>query len=49
MGVHDVGALSLGQWAAVCRYRAKADGDAKPEAPTEDEFDAAVMAARGAR
>lgn len=47
MGVQDVGSLSLGQWSAICRQRAKANGDNKPGAPTEDEFDAAVMAARG--
>jgi hypothetical protein len=47
MGVQDVGSISLGQWSAICRQRAKANGDNKPGAPTEDEFDAAVMAARG--
>jgi len=48
MGVQNVGSLSLGQWAAICRHRTKANSEAKPDAPTEDEFDAAVMAARGA-
>lgn len=46
MGVQDPGSLSLGQWSAICRQRAKALGDNKPDAPSEDEFDAAVMAAR---
>lgn len=48
MGVQNVGDLSLGQWAAICRGWAKAHGQAKAEAPSEAEFDAAVLAARGA-
>lgn len=47
MGVQDVGSLSLGQWTTICRARAKTYGESKPDAPSEDEFDAAVMAARG--
>ncbi len=47
MGIRDVGSLSLGEYAAICRQWAKAHGDGKPSAPSEDEFDAAVMAARG--
>jgi hypothetical protein len=41
--------MSLGQFAAVAGHYAKAhskDGG-KPSAPTEDEFEAAVAAARG--
>lgn len=47
MGVHDVGSLSLGQWVAICRHWSKAHGQSKAEPPTEDEFDRAVMRARG--
>lgn len=47
MNLQDVGALSLGQWAAICRGWAKAHGEAKVDPPSEDEFDAAVMRARG--
>lgn len=46
MNVHDVGSLSLGQWAAISRGWAKAHGQLGAEPPTEDEFHAAVMAAR---
>lgn len=47
MRVANVGELSLGQWSAICRQWDKAHGDSKPDAPSEDEFEAAVMAARG--
>jgi hypothetical protein len=47
MGVHNVRSLSIGEWAAICRAWRKSHGDNKPEAPTEDEFDAAIMRARG--
>jgi hypothetical protein len=47
MGISDVCSLSLGEWAAVCRGWRKAHGDNKPTAPTEDEFEQAVMRARG--
>lgn len=48
MNVQNVGALSLGQWAAICRQWNKAHGEKGDTAPpSEDEFDAAVMAARG--
>lgn len=39
--------MSLGQYAAIARGWAKAHGQAKLSAPSEDEFDAAVMRARG--
>jgi hypothetical protein len=45
MGVSDVGRLSLGEWAAIIRRWNIAHAD-KPEAPTDDEFDRAVEAAR---
>ena len=48
MGVQDVGRLSLGQWGAICRQWAKAHGEGKPDAPSDDEFDRAVTKARGA-
>lgn len=49
MGVHDVGRLSLGQWAAICRTWTRAhDQKANVSPPSEDEFEAAVLAARGA-
>lgn len=47
MNIHNAGALSLGEYAAICRQWAEAHGDGKQDAPSEDEFDAAVMAARG--
>lgn len=47
MGVPDVGALSLGQWVAICRGWAKAHGQGGIDPPSEDEFDQAVMRARG--
>ncbi len=47
MGVQEPGRLSLGEWTAICRHWAEAHGDGKPEAPTDDEFDRAVMQARG--
>lgn len=47
MNVHDVGRLSLGQWVAICQGWARAHGKSRVKAPTEDEFDKAVMKARG--
>jgi hypothetical protein len=47
MGVNDVGRLSLGEWTAICRAWNRAHGGAKAEAPSDDEFEAAVLAARG--
>lgn len=48
MGVHEVGRLSLGQWSALCRSWEKAHNTkASVAPPSEDEFEAAVLAARG--
>lgn len=48
MGIPNARALSLGEWAAICRAWSKAHGEkSETAAPTEDEFEAAVMAARG--
>lgn len=47
MGVQNVGSLSLGQWAAICRAWNRAHGQSRTEAPSEDEFDLAVMRVRG--
>lgn len=48
MGIHDVGRLSLGQWSAMVGGWNKAHGDNKPKPPSDAEFEAAVMRARGA-
>lgn len=48
MGVQNVGDMSLGEWIAISTGWAKAHGSNKVSAPTEDEFDRAVMSARGA-
>jgi len=47
MGLADVGELSLGEWSAIRSRGTRAQGEGKPEAPSDDEFDRAVMAARG--
>lgn len=47
MGIQNVRGLSIGEWAAICRAWQKSHGNNKPTAPTEDEFDLAVMKARG--
>lgn len=47
MGIADVGHLSLGEFSAYSRQWAAAHGHGKPQAPTEDEFEAAILAARG--
>lgn len=47
MRVGDVMDLSLGEWAALCRFWDKAHGKSTVRPPTEDEFEAAVLAARG--
>lgn len=47
MQIPDAGALSLGEWAAICRAWNKAHGERNDTAPpSEDEFEAAVIAAR---
>lgn len=46
MGVQGVSDLSLGEWAARAQGWAQAHGQSKAEAPTEDQFDLAVMQAR---
>ena len=38
--------MSLGQWVAIAETHAKANGDNKPEAPSDDEFEAAIIRAR---
>ena len=47
MGIQAVGGLSLGEWAAILAAWNRAHGDGKPDAPSDDEFDRAVLAARG--
>ncbi len=48
MQIQNVGAMSLGEWSAICRVWSKAHGEKNETAPpSEDEFEAAVMAARG--
>lgn len=47
MGVPDVGRLSLGEWTATVRGWNKAHGGDKPAPPSVEEFEAAVIAARG--
>lgn len=48
MQVQNVGRLSLGQWIAIRKGWDARHGGEKAPAPTEDEFDLAVMRARGA-
>lgn len=46
MGVDNPGALSLGQWTAICRQWNRAhSGQVEP--PSRAEFEAAVLEARG--
>lgn len=47
MNIQNVGSLSLGQWVAVCRIWNKAQGGGQSAAPSDDEFEKAVLAARG--
>lgn len=48
MGVPNVGGLSLGQWSAICHVWNKAHQEkSETEAPSDDEFEQAVLAARG--
>lgn len=49
MQVQDVMSLSLGEWVAVRQAWERAHSDDKNDVdpPTEDEFDRAVLAARG--
>jgi hypothetical protein len=47
MNIPNVGDLSLGQWSAIVRAWNKSHNGNKPIAPTDDEFDLAVMRARG--
>lgn len=48
MGVGDPMHLSLGEWLAICAAWDRAHGKSQAAPPSEDEFDAAVAAARGA-
>lgn len=47
MGIPDVLKLSLGEYAAEMRGWNKAHGKDTSVAPSEDDFDRAVLAARG--
>lgn len=47
MNVQDVGNYSLGQWLAIVRIWNKAHGAEQVAPPSEDEFETAVMKARG--
>lgn len=47
MNVHDWRKLSLGEWAAICRAWDKAHGQSTVAPPTEEEFERAMMKARG--
>lgn len=49
MQVQDVMSLSLGEWVAVRQAweRAHSDGKSNIEPPSDDEFEAAVLSARG--
>lgn len=47
MGIADIGRLSIGEWYAICRRWDKAHGGSMATPPSEDEFDAAIIAARG--
>jgi hypothetical protein len=38
--------MSLGQWVAIANTHTKANGGNKPEAPTDEEFEAAIIRAR---
>lgn len=46
MGAGSPMAMSLGEWIAICAGWDKAHGKGSEAPPSEDEFDAAVMAAR---
>lgn len=46
MGVQNVMSLSLGEWLVIAGHWAKAHAD-KPPAPSEEEFEEAVLASRG--
>lgn len=48
MGIPDVGQLSLGEFSAEVSGWYKAHGKDTSVAPSEEDFDRAVMAARGA-
>ena len=47
MGVGDVMSLSLGEWLAICAVWDRAHGKDTAAPPSADEFEAALMAARG--
>lgn len=47
MGIGDPMRLSLGEWVTIVGAWNKAHGGAKASPPSEDEFDRAVLAARG--
>lgn len=48
MGAGDPLALSLGEWIAICHGWDKAHGNGSATPPSDEEFDLAVMRARGA-
>jgi hypothetical protein len=47
MNVHHWRRLSIGEWAAICRTWNKVHGVDSVAPPSEEEFERAVMAARG--
>lgn len=48
MNVQGVGSLSLGEWVATVRGWNRLHGGDKADAPSEEELEAAMLAARGA-
>jgi len=48
MKIQNVMGLSIGEWAAICRHwrRAHQDNETDIEPPSEDEFEAAIVAVR---
>lgn len=48
MNVHNVGRLSIGEWVATVKAWNRMHGGDKSDAPSEEEFEAAVLAVRGA-
>ena len=48
MNVQNVERLSLGEWVATVRAWNRMHGGGKTDAPSEEEFEAAMLAARGA-
>jgi hypothetical protein len=47
MGVGDPMDLSIGEWTSICAGWDKAHGKTSERPPSEDEFDAVMMAAHG--